>query len=187
MTDDEAPTCPPDFLGISETVMPYHLRLLTADDAPRFRALRLEALQRCPHAFGGSYADEAGRTLDEVKARLAATAVFGALVEGELCGLAGFAAPPLEKKRHKGTLWGVYVRPGVRREGLGSALIAAVIGHARERCEQLHTAVVLDNHPARTLYRKLGFTPYGIEPRALKVDGRYLDEELLVLRLDRSA
>ena len=38
--------------------------------------------------------------------------------------------------------------------------------------------------PARALYRKLGFQPYGLEPRALKVGDQVFDQELLVLRLD---
>ncbi|MGH8723195.1 MAG: GNAT family N-acetyltransferase, partial [Burkholderiales bacterium] len=106
---------------------------------------------------------------------------------GALCGLAGFEIPPARNKRHKGTLFGVYVCPDRRRAGLGSALVGAVIEHARGQIDQLHAAVVVTADPARALYRKLGFQPYGLEPRALRVGQQYFDQELLALALDGQA
>jgi hypothetical protein len=41
-----------------------------------------------------------------------------------------------------------------------------------------------DGEPgARALYASLGFRGVAIKPRVLKVDGRYYDEELIVLDL----
>ena len=51
--------------------------------------------------------------------------------------------------------------------------------------DQLHAVVVTTNLAARRLYARLGFRPYGIEPRALKVDDDYFDQELLVLCFER--
>lgn len=62
-----------------------------------------------------------------------------------------------------------------------------MIAHARGRVEQLHAAVVITADPARALYRKLGFVPYGVEPRALRVGEAYFDQELLVLPLKGQA
>ena len=93
--------------------------------------------------------------------------------------------PPPAKKRHKGLLWGVYVREAARGHGLGRALVLAVIEHARAHVVQLHAAVVTTDHPARRLYRSLGFSPYGLEPRGLACAGQYFDQELMVLMLDR--
>ena len=81
-------------------------------------------------------------------------------------------------------LWGVYVKAEMRGAGLGRVLVQAVIEAARPEARQLHTAVVTENPVARQLYQTLGFRSYGIEPRALEVDGRFLDEELLMLDLD---
>jgi RimJ/RimL family protein N-acetyltransferase len=66
-------------------------------------------------------------------------------------------------------------------------VVGAVIEHARGEVAQLCATVALVNRPARRLYRKLGFEPYGLEPRGLKVGERYLDQEHLVLLLDHDA
>jgi ribosomal protein S18 acetylase RimI-like enzyme len=168
--------------GITSSV-----RRLGAADAAAYRALRLDALQRHPCAFRASFDEEAGHTLEEFAARLEADAIFGAFCDGALCGLAGLEIPQARNKRHKGVLFGVYVCPDRRRAGLGAALVSCVIEHARAHVEQLHAAVVVDADPARALYRKLGFRPYGLEPRALKVGEASFDQELLVLPLQGQA
>lgn len=159
------------------------VRLLSGADAPAFQACRLEALALHPCAFAASHEEETGRSLAEVAARLEQGAAFGAFLDGALVGTAGFAAPPLQKKCHKGVLWGVYVRPAARSRGLGRLLVEQVILHARGRVEQLHATVVTTGEAARQLYRHLGFQIYGLEPRGLKVADRYFDQELLVLLL----
>jgi GNAT superfamily N-acetyltransferase len=163
------------------------VRLLGPADAVAYRALRLDALQRHPCAFRASFDEEAHQSLEELVVRLEADAVFGAYCDGALCGLAGLEIPQARNKRHKGTLFGVYVCPDRRRAGLGTTLVSRVIEHARTRVDQLHAAVVITAEPARALYRKLGFEPYGLEPRALKVGEECFDQELLVLRLDDRA
>jgi ribosomal protein S18 acetylase RimI-like enzyme len=92
--------------------------------------------------------------------------------------------PEAAKKRHKGVLWGVYVREAARGRGLGRAVVTRVIEHARAQVAQLHAAVVTTNDAARELYRSLGFATYGLEPRGLACAGRYFDQELMVLMLD---
>ena len=87
------------------------------------------------------------------------------------------------KRAHKAVLWGMYVRRTARGTGLARGLVEAVIDHARERAVLVQLSVVSDNLVARRLYGSLGFEPYGVEARSLKVDGRYLDEVLMVKML----
>ena len=142
------------------------IRLLEPPDAAAFQSLRLEGLQRHPESFRATFEEEAARSPADVTRRLVEEAVFGAFVDGGLCGIAGFGQASQTKKRHKGELWGVYVREDARGEGLGSALVAAVIEHARGRVVQLHATVAATDQPAARLYRRLGFEPYGLEPGA---------------------
>ncbi len=91
---------------------------------------------------------------------------------------------------HKGTLWGMYVRPAARQAGVGRRLVEAVIDHARTRVELIDLRVVSENRAARRLYARLGFEEYGVEKRAAKYQGRYHDDvlmaKMLVLDWERS-
>lgn len=89
-----------------------------------------------------------------------------------------------EKLRHKGVIWGVYVRHEARRQGLARRLIEAVLAHAGTQVELVQLTVTVANDPARALYRSLGFVDYGLEERALKFADRYVDEALMVKFLD---
>ena len=164
--------------------MRHDVRRLTAEDAKAFRAIRLEALNNHPEAFGASYEDEQGLALDCFADRLENNAVFGAFRDGELMGTAAFAALKSPKERHKGILWGMYLREPARGSGLAQALVERVIGHARGEVELLHLTVVTANERALRLYRGLGFETYGTEKKALKVGQDYYDEALLVRHLD---
>jgi ribosomal protein S18 acetylase RimI-like enzyme len=155
------------------------VRLLGPDDAALFRSIRLEALEQAPEAFGSSLEDEAARPLDWFGERLAAAAVFGAFVGPALSGIAGFYQQAGAKARHKGMLWGVYVRPAARGHGVARRLTEAVIDHARGRVEILQLTVVTSNERARRLYAHLGFEEYGVERRGLKVGAAYFDEALM--------
>jgi RimJ/RimL family protein N-acetyltransferase len=167
----------------TEVAAGWQVRRLGPDDAAAFQALRLEGLATDPCAFAASHDEEVGQSLAEVVARLERQPVFGAVADGVLLAVAGFAVPEAAKKRHRGLLWGVYVRQTARGQGLGGAVVARVIEHARGHVVQLHARVVTTHEAARRLYRSLGFEPYGLEPRGLACAGRYFDQELLVLML----
>lgn len=87
--------------------------------------------------------------------------------------------------RHKGSIWGVYVAPEGRGQGLGRALLDATLARARALpgLELILLGVVTENTAALALYRACGFVTYGVEPRALRVAGRAYDEALLALQL----
>ena len=158
----------------------FSIRRLAGAEAALFRAIRLEGLELDPSAFGATLAEETTRPLEWVAARLEEGSVFGAFRGESLDGVAGFR--PLEgaRARHKGVLWGMYVRPRARGAGMGRALLETVLVHAAERVEQVLLSVARSNRPARQLYERSGFVEYGIEPRALRSGEAYEDEILMV-------
>ncbi len=83
------------------------------------------------------------------------------------------------KMRHKGVLWGMYVRPEARGTGLAAALVERLLSEAQGIVEEVRLAVVTTNEAAIRLYTRYRFKEYGIERRALKMDGRYYDELLM--------
>jgi ribosomal protein S18 acetylase RimI-like enzyme len=163
------------------------IRPLTRGDAAQWRALRLQALQAHPTAFAESHAEAAERDLAAYAARMPAAgdaaAIFGLFLGEGLHGSAGFAVLAGEQRRHKGLLWGVYVSSELRGKGLARRLIERVIARARDHVALLQAVVSADNAPARRLYAELGFRRYGLEPAGLRVDGAFIDEELIWLDL----
>lgn len=160
--------------------MSFAIRRLTGEDAASYRAIRLEGLAAHPEAFAASFEDEVVRDDAWFAGRLAGSTVFGGWDEdGGLAGVAGFLVPAGAKQRHKGILWGMYVRPQARGTGLAPALVAAVLDHARGLVEAVRLTVVADNAPAVRLYAAAGFVQYGLERRALRVGERYYDELLM--------
>ncbi|WP_042692027.1 GNAT family N-acetyltransferase [Azospirillum sp. B506] len=156
------------------------VRRLLPGDAEAFRSLRLEALHRHPDAFGSSHAEESGSPLSSFVDRIAGGYIAGGFVDGQLDATAGLLIPAQAKLRHKGMLWGVYVRENRRGSGLADAVMATLLAHAAERVEQIHLSVAVTNRRAIGFYERLGFEPFATEPRALKVDGAYIDELLMV-------
>ena len=157
--------------------------IIEGADAENYRSMRLAALERDPDAFGSVHAVEAARPIADFVERLATSTVFGAYVEGRIVGIAGLKQEVGPKNSHKGFIWGLYVQAEHRGQGVGAALIEAVIAAARTVGEQLTLAVVQDNGAAISLYRRFGFETYGTEPRALKTPNGYSDEVLMALVL----
>jgi ribosomal protein S18 acetylase RimI-like enzyme len=156
------------------------IRRLRLSDVEDFRLIRLAALQREPEAFGSTYEIEAGRSIFEFSDRLTTSTVFGAFSAGVIVGMAGYKLGIGQKDYHKGFVWGVYVQPDARGQGVASALMDELLRSAGEFVEQLTLTVVLGNETAISLYLKFKFEPYGIEPRALKHKEKYWDEMLMI-------
>ena len=108
----------------------------------------------------------------------------GASFGDQLAGVTGFYPSVGEKVAHRGNIWGVYVDPAYRGQGIARLLMEHVLAHARGVVEQVHLCVVTENEAARRLYMSLGFVSYGIEPRSLRIGDRYYDEDLMIWRAE---
>jgi ribosomal protein S18 acetylase RimI-like enzyme len=167
------------------------VRFLTADDASEWWRLRLESLRGNPEAFSASEEDHQSLKLEDVRARLGSDGtdffVVGAFDDGRLTGMAGFYREKGLKTRHKGRVWGVYVTPDKRGEGVGRRVLQTLLerGAAINGVEQILLSVTTTQAAAVKLYGSLGFESFGREPKALKIGDLLVDEEYMVLWVKR--
>lgn len=163
------------------------VRILDEHDAPALWRIRLEALQREPHAFSESAAEHQARSVEEVAARMRTTSEsfgLGAFVDGDLVGILRFERAQREKNRHRASIHAVYVTPEYRGRGIARALLNELLRVARAEpgLEQLELSVSTEQKAARHLYESFGFTCSGRQERALKIGNEYVDYDLMTLR-----
>jgi ribosomal protein S18 acetylase RimI-like enzyme len=162
----------------------WRVRRLKATDAAAYHALRLEGFERHPLQFRVAPEDERALSLEAVGARLEGTFVAGAFDSDGLVGVGGLTRFQGAKLRHRALLWGMYVRERARGGGLADELMRVLLAEGRSRgIEQVILTVAAENDRARRLYERWGFSVYGVEPHAIKVDHGYLDEALMVCPL----
>jgi RimJ/RimL family protein N-acetyltransferase len=166
-----------------------NIRELHESDAQLFQELRLNSLKVNPEAFGSTYEKEVKFSIETVIERLKPTKdkfVLGAFDDSSsLVGIVTFMRENSLKTAHKGNVFGMYVAPVMRGKGLGKSLMLELIIKTRDcnGLEQINLAVVSKNDSAMNLYKSVGFEVYGVERNALKFNGEYFDEELMVLKL----
>jgi len=162
--------------------------------AQAYRALMLDAYARHPDAFTSSAAERAALPLAWWVARLspaddAPEAVWAAMDGENFQAGAGLFLGRRDKVRHKATLFGMYVRPDLRGQGLGRQLVAAVLAHAHTRPEisVLQLTVTEGNAGAVALYRSAGFETWGREPWAVRVGEGFVHKQHMWCPLNAQA
>jgi ribosomal protein S18 acetylase RimI-like enzyme len=149
------------------------VRRLTPADATLYRSLRLRALREHADAFTSSWEEDREQPMEAAAARLGKHAFWGAYQGTELYGFVGLERESRSKNGHKATVVGMYVAPEAAGQGMGRALLAALLEHARAAGLQSLVLTVTDGNAAAThLYEGVGFRSFGVEPDAIRVDGR---------------
>jgi ribosomal protein S18 acetylase RimI-like enzyme len=162
------------------------IRRLAPSDASSYRTLRLRALWEFPQAFTSSYEEDEKLPLEASQKRLGSAhqSFWGAFDGGELCGMVGLARETRAKNRHKAKVVGMYVAREQMGLGIGGALMRALTDDARDSgLELLVLTVTQSEGGAKRLYERCGFKSFGIEPRAIKVDGRAYAKNHMYLEL----
>lgn len=169
------------------------LRRLGPADLVAYRALMLQAYAQAPEAFTSSVAERSGLPLSWWLGRLqegadVAERVLGVIRGAELVGVAGLSIETRERTRHKATLFGMYVAPAARGQGLARALVQGALALARATAgvELVQLTVSASNTAALALYTGCGFTVFGTEPMAVKLGSGYIDKVHMWVRLDRA-
>jgi len=166
-----------------------YIRQLIVSDAEKYWEIRLEALKQAPEAFLTSYEDAVKREnpIAQVVSNFTTEGnyTFGAFEGDDLIGVVTLLREKAEKIQHRANIFAMYVTPKKQGAGVGEALLTEAINKAKsiEAIEKINLSVVASNEPAKKLYSKLGFKVFGIEEKAMKLNGVYLDDEHRVLHL----
>ncbi len=152
------------------------IRQLIPSDAPVYRALRLRALREHAEAFTSDHDEDEKLPLSTTEQRLqvgATSRFWGAFDGATLRGMVGLERERRSKTRHKAKVVGMYVASEVVGQGIGRALLDRLVAEARAGGIELLVLTVTDgNQAATTLYERASFHSFGVEPDAIRVDGR---------------
>lgn len=161
------------------------IRQVTAQELEIFREIRLEALKNHPEVFASGYELEKeepdAKWLERIEKNDGRSSIiYLAFAEEQPAGMIGIFRGPFPKNRHSGTIWGVYIRPDYRNQGIATQMLEACAVWARERAMRvLKLNVITTNAVAIGCYARYGFNVYGMEPKAIFADNRYYDELLM--------
>jgi GNAT superfamily N-acetyltransferase len=144
------------------------VRRVTATDAAKVRALRLEMLADSPLAFIERIDEAAARPHDQFCARIAANAAgsqasqyIAVTEDGRVVGQAG--GHPSTRDRSATVIFSVYISPPWRGNGVLARLVEAVAGWSQSIGRPvLELEVVVGNDRAVHAYEKLGFVDTGV-------------------------
>jgi len=157
------------------------IRPLGESDLEAYAALRRRALDEAPLAFAASPETDVVVQIGKAPDWM----LFGAFAGETLAGSVGLIRSRHPKASHKMHLWGMYVLPTHRRQGLAAGLLDATIAHARATpgVEWIQLGVTDAAADARRVYARAGFVTWGVEPDALRFEGRAVGEEHMALRV----
>ena len=163
----------------------WTVRRLMAADAAAYHALRLEGFSLHPLQFRVAPEDEMDESILAVGDNLERTFVAGGFADNSLVGIAGLTRFSGAKLRHRALLWGMYVSKQARGSGLADELMRTLLAEAQALdVRQVVLTVASENERARRFYGRWGFSAYGMEPGAIRIAEGYLDEVLMIRRLD---
>ncbi len=172
------------------------IRPLAIADAAAFRQLRLKTLAASPECFCTSQAEAEQQSKDQYRRQISICQkspgqfLFGYFADIEtrhlhtdtaagqrLIGVIGVERLSGMLRRHRAHIHGLLVDGDYRRQGVARTLCQHAIEQARRmEVEKLSLELTGEAVAALHLYRSLGFRIESVEPLALKLEGRYLDE-----------
>ncbi len=120
--------------------------------------------------------------LREVRDRRAFVAV--AETRGRLVGLAMLSRSPRPRSQHRARLWGMWVAPEGRRQGVGQQLVDTTVDWCRQQdVEMVDLWVVTSHGGAIRLYEQAGFRVCGTARDGMRWQGEPQAEHQMALHL----
>jgi ribosomal protein S18 acetylase RimI-like enzyme len=166
-----------------------NIRRLISKDLNTFFNLRLEALLNSPTAFLASYEEEKSLAASfyekPIMQNKIGNLILGAFIDQNLIGFIGVYQEEKQKTKHKANIWGMYVQPSYRNQGVGKMLMDNLFAYIRNNLNSvvINISVEASNLAAKKLYESYGFKTWGIEPKAMKINDEFYDEAHMALSI----
>lgn len=152
------------------------IRPATVTDFDAFTALRQFGLKESPANFGKTLDEKLAEPVEKAHERFSSNVtspdkcIFLACADEELVGCSGLFRELSFRWNHVGVIWGVYVKPEYRGDGLGRALNSHLLSAAQRipGIRHIELEYTLGNEAARRSYESLGFRSWGVRERSLK-------------------
>ncbi|MCK0149386.1 GNAT family N-acetyltransferase [Marivita sp. S6314] len=159
---------------------------LTPKELSAFRALWAEGLMRVPSAFLFGAEEVRAMPNADVSRMLETTLTLGAYNDSNrLVGFISARRGGPKRMRHMADVGPLYVRPDAEGQGVGGALMQAVLDElVKVGIAQAELCVDVENTRARDLYERLGFHVFGRRPRSVLIDSVPRDDFLMIKALD---
>jgi len=136
----------------------YAVRKLTTTDAKLYQNLWFKGLLEFPNAFVASLNEEKKLSLEMIEKRLTGEIdVYGIFTSTTLVGILSLQHQAIEKRKHVGTIWGVYIDRDFRGKHLSKKLMKFVLDEAARNFDQVELYVNIQGKVAIKLYEELGF------------------------------
>ena len=138
------------------------IRRVRPDEWQALRDLRLRGLETDPDAFGGTLAESLTKPDAEWQARAASTdtVTFVAVTDAGFVGMGSVGPAP--ERPGIAAIYGMWVAPEARGQGVGGSLMDALEGWAREAgYGDIGLGVTMTNEPAIRLYTAKGYADIG--------------------------
>ncbi len=160
-----------------------NFRLFTPEDYDDYYAFRLLGLQQAPHMFATDANTWESTPTHVFEKHLEASQsrrapILGVWQDDQIIGMVGLKLSTEPTVAHKATLWGGFVSPQHRRQGIAKQLLAFAIKTAQKlnHVRQLRVVINASNQEAISLFENAGFEQFGLEPKAKLVDGEFQDQ-----------
>ena len=161
------------------------IRHAVTADAAGILSMYNYAVRDTTAIFDTTESDLAGRKAWLAKRQAAGFPVLIAEIDGTVAGFASFGEFRAWDGYRFTVEHSIYVDPARHREGIGRALLAALIEHARRAGKHAMVAgIEAGNAGSIALHRRLGFQEVGRMPQVAEKFGRWLDLVFLQLLVD---
>lgn len=163
------------------------IKAINENQLDDFLKIRRDSLLLDPPAFGADPNPQMDRekTRRDLQAKNEENFILFYYQQQQVAGMLGLMRFTKVKVRHKAYIWGVFVYPQFRGQGIARQLMEEAIARARKivGLEKINLGASHTSDAALALYEGLGFKAYGRERRAMKWEGEWIDEVLFDLLL----